>query len=303
MTAEDITRASRVAGRSGGRGGLLAVVVRRLGRNRMALIGAVLTGVFILVALLAPLIAPFEPDDCSLDAIRPGYVPGPSAEHWFGLDTSGCDEFSRIIYGARQSLLVAVLAMLAGTLCGIALGVLAGALRGWVDSLVMRVVDIMLSVPGLLFAIGVAAAIGASLTAVIVAIAVVNVPIFARLLRGAMLSQVDAEYVTATRALGVSEWKIVFRHILPNSVGPVVVQATLTLATAIIDAAGLSFLGLGGSDPRVPEWGRMLTGMQKSLSFAPQLAFFPGAAILVAALGFTLLGESLRESLDPKYRR
>ena len=167
----------------------------------------------------------------------------------------------------------------------------------------MRICDIMLAVPGLLFAIGIAAMLGQSLQSVMIAIAVVNVPIFARLLRGQMLSQREADYVSAATSVGVRRRVIVFRHILPNSVSPVIVQGTLTLATAIIDAAGLAFLGLGGTDPSVPEWGRMLADSQDYLSGAIHLAIFPGLAIVFAALGFTLLGERLREALDPKYRR
>jgi peptide/nickel transport system permease protein len=167
----------------------------------------------------------------------------------------------------------------------------------------MRFVDIMLAVPGLLMAIGIAALLGPSLQSVMIAIAVINVPIFARLLRGQMLGQRERDYVVAATSVGVRRRRVVLGHVLPNSVSPVIVQATLTLATAIIEAAGLSFLGLGSADPGVPEWGRMLAETQRYLASAPHLAFFPGVAIVLAALGFTLLGERLREALDPKYRR
>ncbi|MBB5788610.1 ABC transporter permease [Jiangella mangrovi] len=278
--------------------------VRRLFRNPMAIVGMVLIGIFVLVAIFAPLIAPYSPTDNSwLDQVRPGQYPGPSAEHWLGIDPLGRDVFSRIIYGARQSLLIGVVSLTLGAAAGIALGVLAGAFGGWVDTLVMRFVDIMLSVPGLLFAIAVAAMLGQSLTSVMIAIAVVNVPIFARLLRGEMLGQRGADYVLAARSLGISRSAIVFRHVLPNSFTPVLVQGTLTLALAIVEAAGLAFLGLSGSDPSAPEWGRMLTDAQDTLTSAPMLAVYPGLAIVLAALGFTLVGESLREALDPKFRR
>lgn len=278
--------------------------VRRLFRNPMAIIGMVLISLFVLVAILAPLIAPYSPTDNSwLSQVRPGQYPGPSAEHWLGIDPLGRDVFSRIIYGARQSLLIGVVSLVLGATAGIALGVLAGAFGGWVDTLVMRFVDIMLSVPGLLFAIAIAAMLGQSLTSVMIAIAVVNVPIFARLLRGEMLGQRGADYVLAARSLGISRSAIVFRHVLPNSFTPVLVQGTLTLALAIVEAAGLAFLGLSGSDPSAPEWGRMLTDAQETLTSAPMLAIYPGLAIVLAALGFTLVGESLREALDPKFRR
>jgi peptide/nickel transport system permease protein len=278
--------------------------LRRLRRNPVAIIGAVMIALFILVAIFAPLIAPFEPNAFpGRGTVTPTVIPGPSSEHWFGLDNLGRDEFSRVVYGARQSLLVGVVAMLLGLAGGVILGLLAGGFGGWVDNAVMRFVDIMLSVPGLVFAIAIAAVLGPSLRSVMIAIAVVNVPIFARLLRGAMLAQRDSDYVLAARSLGIRRRAITLRHVLPNSMSAVIVQATLTLATAIVDAAGLAFLGLSGEDPSVPEWGRMLSDMQRFLGSAPHLAIFPGLAIVIAALGFTLLGESLRESIDPKYRR
>nr|BFE80084.1 hypothetical protein GCM10020093_026850 [Planobispora longispora] len=196
-----------------------------------------------------------------------------------------------------------MVSLLLGMAGGLLLGLLAGAFGGWVDGVVMRVVDMMLSVPGLLFAIGVAAMLGSGLDAVMIAIAVVNMPIFARLLRGQMLAQRRSDYVLAATSVGVRRRRIVLGHILPNSLTPVIVQGTLTLATAIVDAAGLAFLGLSSNDPSIPEWGRMLADTQRYLSSAPLLAVFPGLAIVIAALGFTLLGESLREALDPKYRR
>jgi peptide/nickel transport system permease protein len=278
-------------------------VLTTLRRDPMAVLGGILFLLFVGTAVFAPLLAPQTPDACSLTDIRPGIIPGPSAEHWLGLDTNGCDVLSRVIYGARQSLVVAVVSLVLGASAGMLLGYLAGAHRGWIDGAVMRAVDLMLSVPGLLFAIGVAATIGASLKAVMIAIAVVNVPIFARLMRGSMLGQRELDYTVAARSLGMSRGAVMRRHVFPNSLTPVIVQGTITLSTAIIDAAGLAFLGLGGADPRVPEWGRMLTEMQGALSYAPQLALFPGVAIALAALGFTLVGESLREALDPRSRR
>jgi peptide/nickel transport system permease protein len=275
---------------------------RRLRRNPVAIIGFVLVLGFVLVAIFAPWLAPYDPA-VPVGQVTPTNIPGPSLDHPMGLDQNGRDELSRVIYGARQSLLVGVVSLVIGMSIGMLLGILAGAFGGWVDNVVMRLVDIMLSIPGLLFAIGIAALLGQSLQSVMIAIAVVNVPIFARLLRGAMLANRRADYVTAAHSLGIRRRRVVLGHVLPNSVSPVIVQATLVLATAIIDAAGLAFLGLGGTDPSAPEWGRMLAETQRYLSTAPHLAFFPGMAIVLAALGFTLLGESLREALDPKYRR
>ncbi|MFC5379659.1 ABC transporter permease [Aquipuribacter nitratireducens] len=276
--------------------------LRRVVRDPLALVGAVLVVGFVLVAVFAPWLAPYDPGE-RVGAVTPTTIPGPSAEFPMGLDSLGRDELSRVIYGARQSLLVGVVATLAGAVVGILLGMLAGAFGGWVDTAVMRLVDVMLSLPSLFLAIAVAAVLGPSLESVMIAIAVVNVPIFTRLLRGAMLAQRGSDYVVAVRSLGVRDRDVVVRHVLPNSLSPVIVQGTLTLATAIIDAAALAFLGLSGEDPRIPEWGRMLAETQRFLASAPHLAFFPGLAIVLAALGFTLLGESMREALDPKYRR
>ena len=277
---------------------------RRLRRDPIAIIGFVLIAAFVLVAIFAPLIAPYGPAERpGADVITPTNIPGPSAEHWFGLDEQGRDEFSRVVFGARQSLLVGVVAMLGGMAGGLLLGGLAGAFGGKTDAVIMRIVDVMLSIPGLLMAIAIAALLGRSLTSVMIAIAVINIPIFARLLRGQMLSQRESDYVLAARSIGVRHRSIMLGHVLPNSLSPVIVQATLTLATAIIEAAALSFLGLGSPDPRVPEWGLMLANTQRYLASAPHLALFPGLAIVITALGFTLLGERLREALDPKYRR
>lgn len=285
-------------------GGLYRDAWARLRRNPTAIIGALLVAVFVIVAIFAPLLAPYGPTDFpGKGEITPTTIPGPSADHWFGLDQLGRDEFSRILYGARQSLLVGVVSLLIGASAGIGLGLLAGSFGGWVDTVIMRICDVILAVPSLLFAIGVAVALGQSLTSVMIAVAVVNVPIFARMLRGAMLSQRDSDYAVAARSLGVRQRHVTMRHVVPNSMSPVIVQGTLTLATAIIDVAGLSFLGLSGGDPGTPEWGRMLSETQRYLASAPHLAIFPGLAITFAAFGFTLLGESLREALDPKYRR
>lgn len=276
----------------------------RLRRNPSAIIGAVLVLAFVTVALLAPWLAPYSPTATpGQGTVTPTTIPGPSAEHWMGLDNLGRDELSRVIYGARQSLVIGVVSLLLGAASGIAVGLIAGTFGGRVDSVVMRLMDIMLSVPGILFAIGVAAALGQSLTSVMIAIAVINLPIFARMLRGSMLAQRESDYALAAQSLGVRRRSIILRHVLPNSISPVIVQGTLTLATAIIDAAGLAFLGLSGTDPAVPEWGRMLSDTQRYLAGAPHLAIFPGLAIVFSALGFTLLGEALREAIDPKYRR
>jgi peptide/nickel transport system permease protein len=276
---------------------------QRLVRNRAALAGVVLITVFVLVGVFAPLLAPYDPGQQDLSIIRPNVIPGPSADHLLGVDSLGRDILSRILYGARYSLLIGVVSLLFGASVGMLLGGLAGGIGGWVDTVVMRLTDMMLAVPGLLFAIGVAALLGRSLTTVMIAIGVVNVPVFARLLRGSMLSQRESDYALAARSIGVRPFRIVVGHVLPNSIAPVIVAGTLALATAIIDAAGLAFLGLGANDPGIPEWGRMLAETQSYLQRGPHAAIFPGLAIVVACLGFNLFGDGLREALDPKFRR
>jgi peptide/nickel transport system permease protein len=276
---------------------------QRLLRSPSSVIGLILIGLFVFVAVFAPLLAPYEPGDQNLSVIRPGVYPGPSAEHLLGVDQLGRDILSRIIYGARTSLVIGLVSLGFGAVVGLTIGSLAGAFGGPTDTVLMRLMDMMLAIPGLLLAIGVAAAIGRGLTAVMIAIGVVNVPVFARLLRSSMLSQRESDYVLAARSLGVKRGRIVVGHIIPNSIAPVIVAATLALATAIIDAAGLAFLGLGSADPGVAEWGRMLAETQSFLQNAPHAAIFPGLAIIISCLGFYLLGEGLREALDPKFRR
>jgi peptide/nickel transport system permease protein len=285
-----------------GPSGLWSEAWRRLIRNPGAIVGFALVAVFVLTAIFAPLIAPSDPRDGDLSLLADGCCPGPSADHWFGVDQQGRDEFSRIVYGARFSLLIGVVAVSVGVSIGLVLGSISGFLGGWIDTLIMRLMDIMLSIPGLLMAIGIAAMLGPGLRSIMIAIGVVNVPIFARLLRGSVLGQKENDFVLAARAIGVPRRTILVSHILPNAISPIIVAATLALATAIIDAAGLGFLGLGPQDPSTPEWGTMLTDTVRFLQTAPHLAIIPGLAIVVSVLGFNLIGDGLREALDPKLR-
>jgi peptide/nickel transport system permease protein len=303
-------RIDELAARAGqvpeGEGGvsLTRSAFRRLRRNPVAITGAVIVVVFLLVAVFAPLLAPRDPlAQYLLGEIRPGSIPGPREGFPLGVDNLGRDLLSRLVVGSRQSLLIGVVSTLLGVVVGMALGVLAGAFGGWVDTVVMRFIDILLSIPGLLMAISVSVLLGQNQYSLMIAIAVTQVPVFARLLRGSMLAQRDSDYALAARALGIRRSRIVFGHVLPNSLSPVIVQATLSLATAIIEAAALSFLGLGDPDLARPEWGAMLSNAQAFLSIRPELAVYPALCIIVVALGFTLLGESLREALDPKFRR
>ncbi len=276
----------------------------RLSRNPGAIVGALIVAGFVLVAIFAPVIAPYRASSSEwISQVTPSDVPGPSPGHLLGLDPFGSDLFTQLLYGARQSLIIGVVSTTLGLLGGALLGGIAGAFGGWVDTVLMRLVDILLSVPSLLLAVSVAAAIGQRPEAIMIAIGAACVPIFARLLRGSMLTQRHSDYVLASESLGLRRSTIVMGHVLPNSLGPVIVQATLTLATAIIEVAGLSYLGLGSPDPAIAEWGRMLVKAQDRLQSDPHLTLLPGACIAVTALGFTLFGEALREALDPKSRR
>ena len=299
-------RRSRIDDIAGGRS-LSAEALRRLRREPAAIAGGIIIGVFVVVAALAPLIAPHSATEAFpqlQENLRPGQIPGPQEGFPLGSDQLGRDFFSRMLLASQQTLLVGVLATLIGLAVGVVIGTVSGAFGGWVDTVLMRVTDVLLAIPSLLLAISVAAlAASPSQTTVIIAVSIVSVPIFARLLRGSMLSQRHSDHVVAATALGVKRPAVVLRHMLPNAIGPVIVQATLTLATAILDTAALSFLGLGDADPGRAEWGLMLAQAQTYLDVRPALAFYPAIAIIVVALGFTLLGESLREAIDPKGRR
>jgi peptide/nickel transport system permease protein len=284
------TRASR---------GLWRDAFRRLLRNRPALLGLVLITVFVIAAVIAPLVAPQGPF-----ATYPGAsLKPPSADHPFGTDRLGRDELARVLYGAQISLYVGVVSVVMGLTIGSIIGALAGAFGGRVDAVLMRVVDVLLAVPGILLAIGIVAWLDRGLPQIMLAVAVTNVPIFARLLRGSLLALRESEFVIAARSVGASPMRLLLRHMLPNALTPLIVAATLALATAIIDVAGLGFLGLGPPDPRTAEWGTMLTDARSFLTRAPWLLFFPGAAISITAIGFNLLGDGLRESLDPRLKR
>jgi peptide/nickel transport system permease protein len=274
-----------------------------LKRNPGAIAGFFFVLLFVVCAIFAPWLAPHKPLDQDLSLLgKNGIPPGPSTEHWFGVDTLGRDEFSRILYGARLSLIVGVVSVAVGLSAGIVLGSVAGFFGRWVDTLVMRLMDIMLAIPGLLLAIGIVAALGPGLLHIMIAVGLTQIPIFARLLRGSVLAQKENDFVLAARSTGVPRFRILGSHILPNAISPVIVQGTLALATAIIDVAGLSFLGLGDQNPSRPEWGAMLTETTQYLQVAPWLVIIPGLAIVVSALGFNLIGDALREALDPKLR-
>jgi peptide/nickel transport system permease protein len=297
MTAP-ATTITPVAERRASRG-LWSDAWRRLLRNKPAMLGVVCIVLFVGAAVLAPVIAPYGP----LEGELSNRLLPPSAEHIMGTDIQGRDQFTRILYGAQISLVVGVGAVVMALTMGVLLGALAGGLGGRVDAVLMRSTDVLLSIPGILLAIGIIAWLDRGLWQITLAVAVTYAPIFARILRGSLLALRESDYVIAARSVGAGGGRVLTRHMMPNALTPLIVQATLVLATAVIDIAGLGFLGLGPPDPRTPEWGTMLTDARRFLQSAPWLVFFPGAAIVISAIGFNLLGDGLRESLDPRLKR
>lgn len=269
----------------------------RLLRNPVAMAGGVVVILLIVVSLAAPYIAPYDPLAQDLaNSLLP-----PSGVHFAGTDVHGRDIFSRIIYGTGISLRIGFLGMLLGCLTGVTLGLASGYYGRWLDMAIMRFLDILLAFPGLLLAICIIAVIGPGLENVIVAVGVFSVPMFARVTRGQVLTLKQQEYVTAARMMGAQDGRIMIRHLLPNALAPILVIATLRIATAILTAASLSFLGLGAQPP-IPEWGAMLSDGRQYLTIAPHVATTPGLAILITVLSFNLLGDGLRDALDPRLR-
>jgi len=273
------------------------LALRRFWSRKAAVIGLVVVVALIVVAVGAPLVAQADPDKTSWTLIRKA----PSLAHWMGTDENGRDVFARVVFGARASLLAGVVSVLIAAGIGVPLGLLAGLSGGVVDAVIGRVTDAMLSCPFLILAIALAAFLGPALSNAMIAIGVTAAPIFVRVARGATMDAATNEYVEAARALGNPPWRVAVRHVAPNIVPPVLVQATLAIAQAIIAEASLSFLGLG-QQPPAPSWGSMLNSAQRFLTQAPWLAIFPGIAIFLAVLSFNLVGDGLRDALDPRRR-
>jgi peptide/nickel transport system permease protein len=271
--------------------------LRRFAANRQALLGAAVVLFFVIVAVLAPLLAPFDPTGTNWGAVRQP----PSALHWMGTDELGRDVLSRLIWGARASLLAGVVSVAIGIAAGVPLGLLSGYAGGWTDTVVMRLTDALLAIPFLILAIALAAFLGPSLTNAMIAIGVSTTPIFIRLARAETLAVKAEDYIEAAVAIGVSHAGIVSRHVFPNIVPPLQVQATLAIATAIIAEASLSFLGLG-QQPPAPSWGSMLSVAKNFMYQAPWMALWPGMAIFLVVLGFNVMGDGLRDALDPRER-
>ncbi|MBY7144073.1 ABC transporter permease [Virgibacillus sp. NKC19-3] len=272
--------------------------LKLLRKNRFAFAGLIIIVLFIVLGLFAPLFTSHGMAEQNLvNRLQP-----PSAQHWLGTDDLGRDIFTRIAYGARVSLQVGFFAVTGALVFGTLLGIIAGYFGRWVDMLISRVFDILLAFPSILLAIAIVAILGASLQNALIAIAIINIPIFGRLVRSKVISLREEEYIMAAKAQGMKNGRIIFHHILPNSAAPIIVQSTLGFGTAILDAAALGFLGLGAQPP-TPEWGKMLADSRDFIQLAPWTLIVPGVAIMLVVLGFNLIGDGLRDALDPKMKR
>ncbi|MCT4702518.1 glutathione ABC transporter permease GsiD [Enterobacteriaceae bacterium H20N1] len=272
--------------------------LRRLRQQPVALVAGAFVLLLIAVALIAPWIAPFDAENYfDYDRLNDG----PSVLHWFGVDSLGRDIFSRVLVGAQISLAAGVFSVLIGALIGTFFGLLAGYYEGWWDRVIMRICDVLFAFPGILLAIAVVAVMGSGMANVIIAVAIFSIPAFARLVRGNTLVLKHQTFIESARSIGASDWTIIFRHILPGTVSSIVVYFTMRIGTSIISAASLSFLGLGAQPP-TPEWGAMLNEARADMVMAPHVAIFPSLAIFLTVLAFNLLGDGLRDALDPKIK-
>lgn len=273
-------------------------IYRQLRRNRLAMFGFIILTLFIAGSLLAPLITPHDPIASSLSRA----LQAPSQEHLLGTDELGRDLLSRILFGARISLSIGLISVAIGLSVGMPLGAFSAYYGGRFDLLVQRLIDILIAFPGILLAIIIVSIMGVGLQNVMIAIGIAYIPTYARLVRGSVLSVKEMEYVAAARSLGISDLRIIARHILPNCLSPIIVQSTFQIATAILWAAGLGFLGLGAQPPD-PEWGVMLSKGRVYMRTHPYLTYYPGLAIFLVVMGFNLLGDGLRDALDPRSRK
>jgi peptide/nickel transport system permease protein len=275
----------------------LSELWRRLKRNRAAIVGGIIVLLFVVIALLAPLIAPYAPNEGDLTKrLKP-----PSGEHLLGTDPLGRDLLSRVIYGARISLQIQIVSVSIALVMGTLLGMIGGYYGGRLDHLLMRLMDILLAFPGIFLAISIIAVLGPGLTNLMLAAGIYSIPQFARIVRGSILSLKEKEFIEAARAVGENDLNILFRYLLPNSMAPIIIQTTLRMATVLLTASGLSFLGLGVQPPTA-EWGAMLSNARAYLITAPHVAMVPGLAIMLVVMGFNLFGDGLRDSLDPRLK-
>lgn len=277
---------------------LWTISFKRLRKSRTAVLGIIIIILFTLIAFLAPYIAPYDPlEQNFIKSFR-----APSAEHYLGTDEFGRDVFSRILYGARISLQIGFIAVFISLVVGVSVGLAAGYYGGWIDMVVMRVMDLMLSFPYILLALVIMSILGPGIYNAMIAIGIVYVPQYARIVRSSVLSVKEKEYVLAARALGANDFRIILKHVFLNSMAPIIIQTTLSIGRAIINAAGLSFLGLGAQPP-TPEWGAMLSNGQNFLRNAPWIATFPGIAIALLVLGFNMVGDGFRDAFDPRLHK
>ncbi len=271
---------------------------KKLAKNKAAMAGVFIIIFVILMGIFAPLLATHDPNTTNVM----NKLQGPSAENYLGTDDVGRDIFSRLLFGARISLGIGFLSTFLGAIVGVTLGIVSGYYGRWVDSLIMRICDVLLAFPGILLALAIVSVLGASTRNVIIAVAFYAIPSFARIVRGSTLTVKKLEYIDAIRAMGAKDFRIIFKHILPNIMSPIIVQATLYIASAIITASALSFLGMG-TRPPTAEWGAMLSQGRSYLAQAPHITLFPGLVILLVVIGFNLMGDGLRDALDPKARK
>jgi ABC-type dipeptide/oligopeptide/nickel transport system permease subunit len=290
---------------------LFWVTLRSIVKQRSAIIGGTILLILVLVAIFAPLIAPYDPEEVLIGkeditkregpCIHLLGCPEDQPQHILGVDGNVRDEFSRVIFGTRVSLFIGFTTVGFAIIVGTLLGAIGGYLGGWVDNLIMRIMDVLLAFPSLLLAIAIVTVLGRGLQNALLAIAIVSIPRYARVIRGSVLSIKEQEFVAASQALGGGHLHILFRRILPNAIPPLIVQGTLGIAAAILEAAALSFLGLGAQPP-TPEWGTMLGSERNQVFTAPHLVFFPGLAIMITVLAFNLLGDGLRDAIDPRLK-
>lgn len=268
---------------------------RRLKKQKSAMVGLGIILFFLIIGLLAPVITTE-----SVNGFNPGQtLVSPNADHWFGTDDQGRDIFTRILYGSRISMWIGFASVAGAIIVGSTLGLLAGFYGKWTDTVISRLFDIMLAFPSILLAIAIVSILGPSLFNALIAIAIINIPTYGRLIRSRVLSVKQEEYIMASKAIGMSNLRIIFKHVLPNSITPIIVQGTLGVATAITEAAALGFLGLG-AQPGQPEWGKMLADSRQFITVAPWTLLFPGIAIMFVVIGFNIFGDGLRDALDPK---
>ena len=273
-------------------------VSKRLLKNKAAVVGGIIILFFIFVAALGPLFVKTDPlAQNLLNKLQP-----PSKEHWFGTDNFGRDIFSRIVHGAKLTLVVGFLSVAVGGIIGVLVGIIAGYYGGRFDTISMRIMDVLLAFPGILLALAIVSVLGGSIRNVILAVGIFSVPAFARIVRGSTLQVKKLEYIDAVRSLGASDMRIIFRHILPNIMSPIIVQATMRIATAILTASGLAFLSLGAPPP-TPEWGAMLNDGRTYMHNAGHMVLIPGVMIVIVVLAFNIFGDGLRDALDPKMKQ